>query len=694
VIDAPVKETRRNELRPDLLSVNCLHPWPGQISSPRLQMFGSHISQSLTTADASERRCFTGLEPKFGEYTFGIRMEHDARILKSIQRYPRTMGAHAIKDNPETILIYEYDRTLPNGRMVKEVDYISCPSHHAIHQSFGFKYNYDQSTTEFMGKGTVLAQSPAIAKNGNYKFGLEANVAMMSVPQIIEDGVVASESFCKRMTTTGIETFVINFGKNRFPLNMYGDNDNYKIFPDIGEHVAESGILMTMRRYDDELSPVTMSRAALQRPDFKYDERVHVEPGAKIIDIKVQHDDRLRGAIRGKNMNTPVGMHTQTDKYLTAEQVFYSSVLNEYKRLYASRKEALRITPKFHNLLVRAHASTATGDKRRMLRTYRGVPIDEWRVEITIEYPIVPNIGFKLTDCHGGKGVICDIKPDSEMPLDADGNRAELIMDGLSTVKRMNVSRLTEQYLNATGRDIANRIRTMAANPKEHTREDIDNYLLPYYRLVSPRMIELVTDKDGKLTDEHLQAVLDDGIYLWQPTDNEVDIMDAIATLNEQYPPTFGPVTYRGMSGEVKRTSTPVLIGSMYIMLLEKTGRNWAGVASSKLSHFGTPAKLTSADRHSAPGRPQPIRFGESEARLFVAMVGGQETANLFDRTNNPMVRKAVQERILREEKPTALEEVIDRSKYPSGNGRILSLIRHFGECAGWRFTREETYND
>jgi len=289
------------------------------------------------------------------------------------------------------------------------------------------------------------------------------------------------------------------------------------------------------------------------------------------------------------------------------------------------------------------------------------------------------------------KGVLCDIVKDEDMPVDADGNRAELIMDGLSTIKRMNVSRCMEQYLNACSRDVTKKIQAMVKSGE--SKEEINNYLMPYYQIVSPRMVDLVSKK-GMVTDEHLAAIVEDGIYLWQPTDNEVEPMDVIKQLNEHYAPTFGPVTYRGMGGEMKRTANKVLIGSMYIMLLEKTGRNWAGVASSKLSHFGTPAKLTSADRHSQPGRNQPIRFGESEGRLFVAMVGGRETAELFDRTNNPVVRKVIQERILREAKPTAIESIIDRKKYPSGNGRVLSLIRHFGECAGWRFKREVTHND
>jgi hypothetical protein len=149
------------------------------------------------------------------------------------------------------------------------------------------------------------------------------------------------------------------------------------------------------------MAPVMMSKSALRRPDFKYDHCVYVEAGARVVDVRVYHDTRLRGAIRGKSLNTPVGMSAQVEKYMTAEKVFYSSILNEYKRLYGSRKDALRISPKFHRLLVECQAATASGQKQRMVKTYRGVPIDEWRVEITVEYPIVPNIGYKLTGCHG-----------------------------------------------------------------------------------------------------------------------------------------------------------------------------------------------------------------------------------------------------------------------------------------------------
>tara|TARA_B100000700_G_scaffold154615_2_gene171612 strand:- start:12127 stop:14040 length:1914 start_codon:yes stop_codon:yes gene_type:complete len=630
------------------------------------------------------------MEPKFADYNFNIKFDKNSHVIKVIDRYPKTIGADSIEDNPETLVIFEHEITLPGGERVKEVDVKSITSHHELHQNFGFRYQdpgeVDLSVDEYIPEGSVVAQSPSVSKEGSYQFGIETEVAMMSVPQIIEDGVVASKSFCKKATTLAIETLSVSFGKKRFPLNIYGNDDIYKIFPDIGDVVNEDGILMALRQYDDEMAPIMMSKKALQRIDHKYDERIHVEAGARVVDVKVYQDTRLTGVLRGKSMNTPNGTATQAEKYLNADKRYYQNIINTYQSLWGGRKDSLRISPAFQRLLVEAHAATAKGEKERMIRTYGGVPIDEWRVDITIEYPIEPTVGFKVTGTHGDKGVIVDVWDDEDMPVDAAGNRADLIMDGISTVKRMNVSRLIEQYLNAASRDLSAKVRQMVSQGV--SKDDIGNMLKEYYEIVNPKMVPMVCDDKGRVTDDHIYSVVDDGIYLWVPTDNEREPMDIIRDVRDKFPPVLGPVKYRGMSGNIVETHSDILIGSMYIMLLEKTGRNWQGVASSKLSHFGVPAKLTNVDKYATPGRTTPIRFGESEGRLFVSMVGGIPTSELFDRTNNPVVRKEVQEKILRADKPTQLDEVVDRNRYPTGNGRILSLVRHIGECAGWRLVR------
>src|SRR5690606_21759772 len=103
----------------------------------------------------------------------------------------------------------------------------------------------------------------------------------------------------------------------------------------------------------------------------------------------------------------------------------------------------------------------------------------------------------------------------------------------------------------------------------------------------------------------HLRSVLLNGIYLWLPTNNPKPSAEIVRDLKKHYPPVFGPIKYRGKSGREVVTKNPVLIGSIYVLLSDKTGGNWAAVASAKLQHFGTPAKLTNNDKYSAPGRLQ-----------------------------------------------------------------------------------------
>lgn len=47
---------------------------------------------------------------------------------------------------------------------------------------------------------------------------------------------------------------------------------------------------------------------------------------------------------------------------------------------------------------------------------------------LTGSYDSRPQHKFKLTDRHGDRGVICTVLPDDQMPLDKEGNRAEIVI--------------------------------------------------------------------------------------------------------------------------------------------------------------------------------------------------------------------------------------------------------------------------
>lgn len=289
------------------------------------------------------------------------------------------------------------------------------------------------------------------------------------------------------------------------------------------------------------------------------------------------------------------------------------------------------------------------------------------------------------------------------MPVDSAGNRADIVMDGYATVNRMNLGRAYELYFNAASRDVTKFIcNELNIADKKHAKVHVERifyedkllfdkvyrYLLGYYQIVSLRMFKWFTEN---ITDEqkidHIASIVKDGVYLYMPPDNEIECVEAVQELEKFYKPTYGPVTYVGNSGNRVITKDPVRIGSVYIMMLEKTGDDWSAVASGKLQHFGILSQLTRSDKYSQPTRTSPIRaIGESEGRIFASYSGQKVIAELMDRNNNPAAHKAIVKSILTADKPSNIPHVIDRDKIHYGGSKPLSIVKHVLQCSGIKF--------
>lgn len=696
----------QRELSLKVTGVASLNPFVGNDSSPRLVMSTQHLGQNLQVEGCDIRRLQTGAERQFGKATFSKKFPVNANIIRVVPRYrTKSIGSAVIKENPQDIVIYDNCETVPHT-----VSILSLERFHCIHQHYGFKYQTTQAHERLykganFARGTIIADSPAVDTHGNYKYGVETNVIYMSIPGVIEDGVVISEAYAKRLTTKGFETVIESWGKNYYPVNLYGDPTDplsYKPNPDIGDKIREDGLVFALRRYDDLLGPIEMTPEALREPDRFYDKCTYVtKPGARVVDVKVWR------AGNDRYSPTPSGMTEQSDKYHQALLTYYRELLSIYGELKRNRGRDLRISKEFSNLLVEAIAYLPDSDLNRsgptkVRKAHRRVPLDDIRVAVTYEYDEVPGIGFKLTNLHGGKGVVCAVWSTEDMPVDSEGNRAEIIMDGDSIIKRMNLGCLYEQYYNGASRDVSKHVRKLfgldsfGANLPSNLSQLIQgpsanqawDYLAGYYQLAVPPMLDLLKSPaytPGPIG--HVTEVVKDGVYLWMPPDNPTDPVGAIQAIQEHYPPHIGPVTYRGRSGRMVTTKASFLIASVYIILLEKTGGDFSGVSSAKLQHFGMPAKLTKFDARSAPVREQPVRvLGEAEVRAIENVCGSDVVASLLDQSNSPGNHKTIVANIFRAEKPSHIEEVIDGTLYPQGNGRNLVFIRHIMASAGAAF--------
>jgi hypothetical protein len=688
-----------NQLKPQFLSVNALNLYPGTVSASRGQMFGSHLSQKLNIFGAECRYQLTGAEMEFGKYTFSIKAPGDMRVLKVIRRYNKTIGQDSIEENPQTVVIYEVDGT-------NEVGIIDIPRYCSYHQYFGFDYVPQPGAkllvpNAVIPKDTPLMDAPSIGPNGEYNFGLHLRMAYLSQAPVSEDGILICRDVLPRLRFKTYERRVVEWGSKRFPLNLYGTATYFKAFPDIGDRIREDNVLMMFRTYDPLLAPAEQSIYHLMEPDFGFDEAVYgAGPGGKIIDIQVFHN-------LGSQVTTPEGMDTQANKYAKANMNFHQEILNEHRRLKSLRRqrgEELNVTPEFHRQAVESLVITDDASQSKIQKLHRGVPLDDYRIEFIIEYEITPDIGFKLTDCYGGKAVICHIAEPHEMPVDADGVRADIVMDANSTISRMNVGRLYEQYFNSASMAILARLRQIAGIPKEEKHikarvielaenqplifDQAYDYLLGYYKIVSPIQYNwMANEATPEQKANHLGEVLKDFIYLYLPTDNEPELVRMVQETQKYCTPTYGPVTFIGFSGRQTTTFESVRIAPVYMMLLEKIGNDWSAVSSGRVHHFGFLTSVNRSDKHTQPLRSQPVRaIGESEARIFVSYCDQRAMAELMDRNCSPQSHKEICKSILTAEHPTNIAVAIDRKKFPLGGSKPIQLVNHIGYCAGWTF--------
>lgn len=717
----------RAEVSMDYLGIASLNSYVTCDTASRLEMMCGHIGSCLTIDQPDIPIISTLMENEYGKYTFSKKVKTNVTVLAVIDQYVRSATEDNINHNPLKLIVVECEET-------REIDYITVEEYHSLHQQFGFRYKkneqaiYDAKFTKRIKAGTILADSPNIDANGNYRFGAQANVVFLSVPAVIEDGILLSESFAARCTTRCFSTHVVSWGGDEFPLNLYGDDntDEYKITPDIGEYVREDGLLVALRKHDPIRAITEQTKWALKEIDPYFDRPTYVESGAKVININVLTDDKAK-------KTTPVGMDAQALKYVRAKRRYYQDIVDLYEELVKRRGKKLAISPKFHRLVYEAYLDIGDfGKKDRVTKMYRGVPLDDYRMEITIEYELVPTIGFKFTTKHGGKGVVCAVEKDEHMPLDALGNRADAVFDPIGCFKRTNIGGLHEHFNSACARDLTTRLRQKADILPNQQNETALREILPskdyvdeFYNIVrdfrytvSPREGEILDSEVFKkyIEDQENQRIVDINHklgftktkekplnfkevevmkwlllqpHLYVPTNNQKRNMQITRELREKYPPCYGPITYVTCEGDRETTVANVLIGSMQLMLLDKTGYNYAAVSSSKTNHLGIPSKLTNKERNSSPVRQAPIRIcGETEGRIHANTMGGRATAGWIEQSNNPKIHRDICFSIMDADNPMNIDSIVDYSVHPRGRSRPVVQMTHILQCGGWLLTR------
>lgn len=661
---------RINTLHPQFLQVHALTLFPGMVSASRADMFASEIGQAPPMRDSDVRRLLTGMERRFGEFTDMVKMPGNASVIKVITKRP-PMGFHNNIPFEKTIIF----QMVETG----EYDSVTIPINSCNHQQFGFDYKRTETADTIrtgmnIAKDTILAHSPSLDGFGNYKFGINGKIAFLSINEIAQDGAVISESFAKRCAFKGYGSRTLSFGGDTIPLNLFGDDENYKIFPDIGERVPANGLMFATRKLKPGLEIVQLSTEAVRvREDS--DKPIYAESHCQITGIEVVHNNQIRSTI-------PENMVTQCKKYQSIDTAYYQEIMQTYYQIKKECGAEPLLGFELYNLVREGNAMRHTrGSERSNINFVRsGNPLNEYTVTIHYSYDLVPSTVFKLADCFGGKAVIVEVWPDERMPVDARGTRAEVIMDGGSIVNRLNPARLMEQSLNGVLDTAWERVRNMMDN-----KQDPFPFILQLYRIMSPKFYDIVV-KEAR-PEHHCRKIYKEGFYVWLPTDNPVDYVSVSDLLAEFCPPLIQPITYIDGQGKQITTERPVLIADQYFIMLEKIGDDYSAVASPVLQPQGIPGKITRADKYSSPGRPQAIRgIGETEMRILNTMTDPDMVSDLLDFANSPATHRYAVRQLLTHPTPTNIEEIVPRSIIPRGNNRITQHVANSIMAGGFEF--------
>lgn len=383
--------SQRTEAKIEFLGTAALNPLVTHVSSPRAVMDGNHTAQHLPLISPEEPIVKAGIEYEMGHYINDAQTEHDCVVKAIIPKYSNG------ELNTETVLLVEYER---NGK--NWLDFIHIQEYMSTHNMFGYKLTPTDAFRELtynsaIPKDTILGAAASYGKDGTYDFSINANVAFMSHPSVAEDGFAISTALLDKMKYTMVTKRVINLTKNLIPININGDSNFFKFLPDIGEAVRPDGLLCAYRESNEWFSPVDMSDEGLCELDSTFDTPVYVPPGSFVTDINI-----VRGNYTKPELS-PV-ITRQLDYYAEVQTNYYKEIVDRYNKVLAEKASlyghdnAINETPRLRRFIADCMVKVNAAANPKYKLFHRKLPIDQYRIEVTVCSVRRPNLGNKFTD--------------------------------------------------------------------------------------------------------------------------------------------------------------------------------------------------------------------------------------------------------------------------------------------------------
>lgn len=287
------------------------------------------------------------------------------------------------------------------------------------------------------------------------------------------------------------------------------------------------------------------------------------------------------------------------------------------------------------------------------------------------------------------------------MPTDAYGNVAHVVGSDVAITARKNPGVLIEHTLNAYDNIALMKWMkaTLQINESFRYRDQLNEIakhdpnllrtvwkrLQRFYEIVSPLTFKGTSHYGLSEIVNHITVCFKRGIVKYKTIGSQ-PAPEIIEMLKQEFPLEVSRVKYT-LNGTEYISEQDVLIAPVKYILLDKTARDLAGVASAYSQVHGLPAAPDTIARTKHPFKSSAVRlWAEQESPNAAAICGNELLAMAHDMNANPDTHKLIVETILDADQPTNIDVIVDRTKHPYGNTRALQLFNSFTSLGGFGY--------
>lgn len=591
--EAIEREVSRVSQKEQILGITLNQPFVGSNSGSRKIMYNIQAKQALPLLKPETAYIQTGFENRFGkESSSVIEAKTDYTVVGKVVKY---------LNNPN----HQYYLILLDNKTNK-LDVFQRISY--VHTTETYGYLYDNSNVDILDvgdiveEGDIMRQSTSFDEYGNHCEGVNLLATYIAMEDTMEDCMIISESARKKLGSPFLKTVTININDNDIPLNLHGNDDYYKAFPEVGETIP-GGLLCCIRRDNNDEALFTQSWDNLKRI-MPSDEKVTIE--GDVIDIEI-HSNTPENLQERSSYQQLLMYYNERHRYLSDLVATVDNCMMQYNCTGMSDKlrEIYEIAKK------------ELADKKFMKdgKIYSGTI-----VEFTVVEYNYPNIGDKIANRFGGKGVIAEIRPDEEMAVIETGETIEVYFNQATCVNRLNDGQLKEQSLSMISKRLLEKLNTNRVTPSQ-VIQVFDTFI----KIVAPTQAEEFMRVTNALTKDELEFFLDTilsdrSIVLSILPLSEPMSLDKLNEVYQQFPWIEQYKVYsklKGSNGKVRYVESMrrATVGYIYMYRLKQYAEEKFSVTNLSSTNIRNENTRSKANKnYRATHQNTPIRFGDMES--------------------------------------------------------------------------------